>query len=499
LKKLTEIIFLLFFLSSTVYSFYSSPGHGGLPGEAFSSFTASPRALALGDSYVSVKGEAAGMYYNPALSSFMGHQSISAFYTPLPLDGRYASVFYSYPLILGVSAGAGILSLVSGEADKRNIYGGYEGKFRDSKTAFMMNISRNLGKNTAAGVNLKFFNRHIDDYGDTGFGVDAGLSYKPSDMVSLGMRLQNVLPPAIKLHAKTERHPFNLRGGVSVRVPDYSLLGVADIEILDIGGEPFSRWHLGMEYEVFEALRLRCGINYKHITAGVGLDIEKFSYSYALRYSEAGLFHSAGVSVKFGYLPSAREKEIERREQLLERREEIFREWKEEKRRGFLGELEQTYGKVEDELAEVQEKNRELEELIHAAKDIGRGYYDDAEETLGRLLRKDSENRDANILLGIIQDDLQQQFSFNSMMSAYESGEYQKAAREARRADDGHPQYQEARVIGLLSEARISVHEEKFDNAKKLIRRALEIRPGDSLAQSLLRRVERLRELYEGN
>ncbi len=498
MRRLTELLLIICFSFRPAGGFYNSPEAGGVPGERLSSFTASPKALAMGDAYASLSREAAGLYYNPASTSFTGHQSISVFYTPLPMRGSYASVFYSYPLILGSSAGIGLITLTSGEAERRNIWGGAEGSFREEERVLLLNLSRSLAENLGAGINLKFINKQIAGFGGSAWGADAGVIYSVSDDVSAGFRIQNIISPGLKLYRDTERFPLNIRAGISGYFLNRALLGAADIELIDAAGDyTLMRWHTGAEYVVLDMLRIRAGASYKGVSCGIGLVTDRFSYSYTLRYSGMGFFHSAGVAVSFGYLPTALEKELERRERLLRRREEVFEDWKDERQRDFLSRFDRQRRELDSELEEARRKNRELEALIEAALDINRGEYDRAESALRRILRDNPDSPDARDLLGMIQEDLRKEFSFGRMMAAYESGEYARAAREASRAGRDHPQYTQAVIIRHLAEARHSVLEGEYSKAEGILERLLEISPDNSHALSLLRRVRRLRELSE--
>jgi len=487
------VIILIISLSSNAFIEQQTQS-GGLPAEYLSFFSVSSRSLGMGDAYTSLANEASGTYYNPAAGANLGKQQIDFMYTPV-LGGNYFSMFYIYSPSLKYSVGTGLISLQSDDAEKRNEWGQYEGKFNDVRRALYASGAMALNENVNLGVNLKFLYQSLDEYSGSGFGTDIGIKYIPSEKFALGSSLQNIISKGVKLKKVTEKIPLNIKNGISLKFFNSKLLLSADFSIFDVGGQTNFRWAAGTEYNIYKILYIRGGINYKNLTAGFGIILDKFIFSYGTRYSSAGLFHSLGTAYKFSMLQSAKEKELEKRKRMLQVKESRFEEWKLKEKEKFMKKLNKSYSMLEDKLADTERKNKELEALIQAALAMNKGNFDEAEKALNEILSRNPDNDDANMLLGIIQEELSRDFSFSRLMKAYNSGEYAKALAESEKADPKHPQYVQAKIIGLLSKARINILEGKYGEAIENLNKVIDIRPDNEIAKVLLRKAERLKEL----
>ncbi len=479
-------------------AFYApSGGTGGVPGEYLSYFSASARALGMGEAHTSISDSASSIYYNPANIGGLGNHTVDTLYTTLLGGGNYASLFYSGALGMDYTVGAGVVSLNSGEGVKRNRWGADEGKFRDYRTAIYLALAKNFEPKFKLGLNLKILNQQIDTYEDSGLGLDGGLKLRATDRIDVGLNIQNILSPALKLINEEERYPLNIKMGVSRSFfLDRRLTVTGDLGLLDPGGQRTLRWHTGLEYKIFDLIYLRGGLNYKNITGGLGLKTDKFGFSYAVRYSDPGLFHTVSTSYMFGMLPSKKEKQLARKEELLDEREQRFKEWRKEQERALRERLGRTQEELEEQMEEARSKNEELEALIQAAIDIRRGDYARAEESLRGILERDPHQEDAGKLLEIIEKELAKEFSFNRMMGAYNEGNYEVALNESRKAKRDNTQFEQIQIIGLLSSARVNILSENFERAKSELRKVMDIRPDSETARSLLRRAERLEEIH---
>ena len=497
MKRLIITIIILLAASNSLAFYEQNSQSGGLPGEYLGFWTGSVRALAMGDGYSALADGPSGQYYNPASIAGAYSQQIDVLYTPLLGGGKYGTLFYSYALSLKNVLGLGIISLTSADAVKRNEWGGYEGKFNDEKRTIMLTAAHSLKDYLNIGGTFKFVSQKIDDYQDTGIGLDIGLKYLPSDRFSIAMAMQNILTPEIKLIEHPDKFPLNFKFGAAANFLYNKLVVSADMNLFDIPGQATFRWGGGAEYNIYKILYLRAGINYKQITAGLGVRTKKFGFSYAARYSPVGLFHSVGTSYIFGQLLSSREKEAARRERLIQQREDMFEKWKEERQSIFFEKLNRSHSQLEDEIELARYKNKELESLIKAVLDMKRGDYKRAEAALKKILKESPDSSDANMLLGIIQDELAREFSFSKMMGAYNNGNYQLALIESQKADRLHPQYIHAKVVGLLSSARLNILEGNYSSAIEELNKVIEIKPENKIATTLLKKVQRLKEIKD--
>ncbi|MDA3792353.1 MAG: hypothetical protein PF545_01680 [Elusimicrobia bacterium] len=493
-------MFLILYLLPSGYCVYG-PGEadGGLPGEYLSYFTSAARAQGMGNAYTSAGNNSSSIYFNPAAIAGAGFHNIEALYTPLPMDGSFSAFFYSASLNLKTAAGIGIVALQSGDAVKRNIWGEQVDKFSSSKKALYMtgaySFGEKFGGNINTGLNLKVVRESIDNREDSGLGIDAGIKYIPSEKLSMGFALQNILSPELKLKNTAESFPLKFTGGICYDYRPYGLLLSLDAGFYDLGNSSMLRWAAGAEKTLFKYLKLRGGINYKELTAGIGLQTKDFGFSYAARYSSLGLFSAVSTSYRFGMLPTAREREVKRRERIIEQKESRFDDWKVERHKVFLKNLDEKYKLLEAEQETVQKRRKELDALVDAALSVRGGDFEKAEKQLIDILSASPDNKDANTLLSIVQEELQKDFSFNRMISAYNSGNYEIALAESEKADISHPQYENARVVGLLTSARLNILEKNYSKARQNLNKLLDFRPDNSAAKTLMKKLERLKEI----
>ncbi len=495
MKRAVALLILACRLTPLYGVYGPTAADGGLGGEYLSYFTSSGRAQSMGNAYTAAGSEASSIYFNPAAIAGAGYHNIEALYTPLPMGGNFSSFFYSASLNLKIAAGIGIAALQSGEAVKRNIWGREDGKFSSSKRVLYMTGAYRFKNSINTGINFKVIRHNMDSREDYGLGADAGLKYIPSDKVSIGFVLQNIMTPKLKLKNSVEKFPLNFTGGINYEYLPYGFVGTLDAGFYDMGGSSILRWGAGAEYTLFKYLKLRAGINYKELTAGLGLETEDFGFAYAARYSSMGFYSLVSTSYRFGMLPSAREIELMRRERIIKQKESRFEDWKEERRKVFLKNIEEKYQQVEFEQKSAQKHRRELDALVSAALSVKGGDFKKAEKQLEEILKKLPDNKDANTLLGIVQKELEKEFSFNRMISAYNSGNYELAIAESRKPDITHPQYEKARVVGLLASARLNILEKDYSQAEEDLNKLLKLRPESSAAKSLMNKLQRLKEL----
>ncbi len=492
----TAVTFL-FFAALTVPAGAYGPAvaDGGLPGEFLSYFSVSPRSQAMGGTSAAASEGVYGSFHNPSLMAGVGKHRLGAMFTPLLGGGTCGILSYSYPFSLSHAAGLGLASYNSAYAVKRNAWGGYEGEFNERKTVLVMSASHRAGEKTRIGESVKVVIQEMDGYSDTAVGLDAGADFSPSEKVRLALFVQNIIPPALRLKNRTDTFPLNISIGGRVLPYGERLVLASDFGLWDPAGQSTFRWALGGEFKVTGGLYARAGLNYKNLSCGLGIETDIFGFSYALRYSDAGLMHSVGTTYMFSMLPSAREIEIARRERLLKEKEKAFEEWKKERRKLFTRGLQERYSQLEEEIKQARLKSDRLESLIEAARMINRGDYEAAEKALGRILQASPDDKDASVMLGIVEDELRRDFSFGRMTRFYNDGQYREAAHEATKAPSSHPQYLQARILLQLSLARIDILEENFESAVRHLEEILEAEPDNSAALSLLRRALRLMEI----
>lgn len=171
-----------------------------------------------------------------------------------------------------------------------------------SDNALYLSWSRGLSERVSVGANVKMVYRQLMDYSAWGLGLDAGLLYRPTGSLSLGMNLQDI----------TGTHLFWNNGHSEVVNPTAKLGTAFSIPLtrffsvltLGIDGDfrfegrnysaQYSRGKIsldtrtGVELMIRETVGIRLGSSEGNMTAGLGLRLGLFGRPVSLDYAWLG-------------------------------------------------------------------------------------------------------------------------------------------------------------------------------------------------------------------
>ena len=116
-------------------------------------------------------------------------------------------------------------------------------------------------------------------------------------------------------------------------------------------------------------------------------------------------------------------------------------------------------------------------------------------KTIKEILEKNPENIDAKFMLKQINKELINSFSISKMMDYYNSNRYTDALEEFKKADRTSQHYREARILALMSSARLAIGDGKYQKAEEDILEILKIDKESINAKTLLQKVRRLKEI----
>jgi len=262
----------------------------GLPAEAaFMSGTTGARPLAMGNAYVGLSDDGAGIFINPAaLTGLKGINLISTYNEPMT-DTLYTALGVAAPswfdgvvglgyrnkMVSNLPASTEIVSLTDQE-----ILLAYSMKFSESMAlgADIRFLSRGLSKTVAGYEGLN----------GSGTAYDLSVKYDYSPRLSAGVALQN-LGGEVKYQDNTsENIDRNFIAGVSFK----GLEGKSrvNLDVSSVSAEPLLM-HVGIEWQVSDLLAVRAGINqtpkssteiYNNLTAGLGFLYQGITFDYAI-------------------------------------------------------------------------------------------------------------------------------------------------------------------------------------------------------------------------
>jgi outer membrane protein OmpA-like peptidoglycan-associated protein len=257
------------------------------------------KAMAMGGAQTAVAEDATAAYWNPAALVTLHEFEASLMYTAgMKVDRKYnyvSGVFNSERL------GAFSLSWVNSGMtglDNRDNLGTKIGSFDYSGNAFQLSYGRALGKGFALGISAKYLQEDLAD--NNGYGIDAGLLFKPYDQLQFGAMMRDLSGK----HGKDDV-PYEARLGVGIMPTSHLTFDADFVKVKDVNATA----NLGAAYKVDVTDRTNFYIaagmqdilrESRGFTAGFGVGFNNFDVQYAyVTEPEAFLQQNHRLSVNF--------------------------------------------------------------------------------------------------------------------------------------------------------------------------------------------------------
>ena len=307
---------------------YGAQPDGGLPG-SFTRQGVGARALGLAGSFAGIADDTGAIYWNPAGLALLIKPELTLNHITLFADTSNDFLGYGMPLKKFGALGAGYLRQTSGDFQKR------ETPF-DTPTSFaIINTMLQLGwaiklppaytsniipGQISFGFGIKNVVQQVDTVSGSGAGADAGLLYRHEKGFSVGVVVQNILPPKVTLVSKAVSFPRVLDVA-----PAYTRELNKDLKATLAARTNYyaGRFHPGGGSELWylNKIALRAGIEAKGISMGVGARLSNYQLDYAILLHEIAPSHIISFSVKFGMTAQELAEEIKRGMKKLDRDE----------------------------------------------------------------------------------------------------------------------------------------------------------------------------------
>ena len=301
---------------------------GGLPG-SFSREGAGARALVLAGSFAGIADDATAVYWNPAGLALLSKPELTLNHITLFSGTSSDFLGFGLPFKTIGALGAGYLRQTSGNFQKR------ETPF-DTPTSFdITNSMLQLGWAIVVpaeytpdiirgkinlGFGVKSAAQRIATAGGSGTGADAGLLYRHQKGLSLGVVVQNIMPPSITLVSKSVSFPR-----VVDIAPAYTR-GLGKEFKLTLAARTNhygGRYHPagGLELRYLGKFAVRSGLEAKGLALGAGAQFTNYQFDYAILLHELAPSHIMSLSLKFGMTGLERAEEIRRGMKKLDQEE----------------------------------------------------------------------------------------------------------------------------------------------------------------------------------
>ena len=227
------------------------------------------RAMALGDAYTAVADDVSAVYWNPAGLSTINYGQLMLQYSLWFADTGYHAFAFCHPLSksgerVKSSLGAGLVYLDYGSilrttdlASTQNISPEY---FSSNSFMGILSYSRVVMKSLWFGATAKYFSDTIDNTSAGGMAADAGILFKPEEILTLGAAVQNI-GPSLYSHAL----PYTVRAGAQIKLAPFLLTAGAS---QSSGADP--QTSMGVELKANKSLALRFGYLFSMPDTGSG-------------------------------------------------------------------------------------------------------------------------------------------------------------------------------------------------------------------------------------
>lgn len=298
MKNFLFISFIIFTVS--VFAQPEFTKMAGKPG-AFSRIGFGARGIGMGNAMSSITEGELVSYYNPAITPFQEDNSFQAGYSFLSLDRSLNFLsftrrfdFYSSKdttsdrkprTTAGVSAG--IINAGVSNIDGRDNQGLQTGELSTSENQFFLGLAARLSEKLSLGISVKFYYYKLyEEINSNGVGLDIGALYRLNEnfnislvVADLNSKYQWDTSPIYDQEGMTTKDKFpNLRKvGVSYRNKDLGILGSVEFENSDAETNIL---RAGVEYNIYERLFLRGGIDQFNISNTDWLIKPAFGFSY---------------------------------------------------------------------------------------------------------------------------------------------------------------------------------------------------------------------------
>jgi tetratricopeptide (TPR) repeat protein len=444
------------------------------------------RALAMGSAFGALADDASALLWNPGGLPDVTRIEVQISHASLN-DLGFAETF------AGVTVpdwrwGAAALALrtygvdgVDGR-DDRNLP---TGTFADRETELALGYGRSIGSVATVGLGARVRRQSLAGRSGSGLGLDLGFKLRPAEVLGIadgwlrdlqvGLALQNLVEPAIRLESESVADPLTGRLGFAFARPGL-LGGVLAVVDLELARGTALRPHAGLEFRPHPMLALRTGVDQGALTAGAGFTIRDGSFDYAFVNLPTGPSQRAGLTWHFGRtMDDQRAAAAEAEDQRLQER---------------LLTLERERS---------AERSASLLAGAHAAHDAGR--WDEALEALATLLVIDSTHAEARTLRADTQRDRARALEAAGNWSEAALGWARRLAEApddtaaiaglARsRAASDRLTARSADVRRALDQALDAFTTDDLPTARARLTAVLLQHPGDEEAQSMLRRVD---------
>lgn len=299
MKRFLIVLFAVSYLALST----SALAEDGSAGLAFLKLGVGARAIAMGDAYTAVGGDAASIYWNPAGTVSVDGTDVGLMHAEWFQGIRYE--FLGAVMSDGSQAfGLSVVGLYMDDLERREGPTSEPiGHFGVFDFAFTGNYSRRLTESLDVGGSVKYLHQKIDTELARGVAVDLGAIYRVPAVTGLsaGVSIENLGPQMSFIEDKFDL-PVLFRVGTAYDTPVPALNGdllLSGDAVVPNDGD--LKTHLGIEFEYADMFALRAGYRMgwdnQNVSVGFGAKIRgiRIDYAYVPFYSDLGDTHRVSL------------------------------------------------------------------------------------------------------------------------------------------------------------------------------------------------------------
>ena len=236
------------------------------------------RAKGMGGAFVGMPGDGYSAYYNPAGLPDLSSREAVFSYRDLSLGREF--YYAGFAANIEPAAGLAIGWIHAGVSgiDGRDMNGVHTRTYDDDQNAFLFAAGIKIKDDLNIGAGGTVLRENLVDITATGFGLNAGILWKPSNTFAVGAAVRDLDAHfswnSESLYAKgsavTDDYPAVYTAGTSIHLERYNTVILFDIFKNTRSGSGY-RW--GFENRYFNPVTLRAGINNGELTAGFGIGL----------------------------------------------------------------------------------------------------------------------------------------------------------------------------------------------------------------------------------
>ncbi len=275
----------------------------------------SPKAAALGGSYVANMDDPNVIFYNPAGIYNLEKTPVSFSFVKHLMDINSASLAVSHEFEKYGRFGGAVQYINYGEFTEADEFGNKTGNFGVAELAMIVGYSNKLDENFYYGANIKFIYSGIADVSSSAFAADLGLIYTLKEWNwNFGFSALNIGSQISSYYETTEDLPLDIRLGFTKSLSHLPFTFYFSLNRLNEEEDRFNQFTFGGEFRMSKKFKVRFGYdNQKRkelkigttaglagFNVGFGLDIKGYIFDYAFSsMGSIGSLHRLGISTTF--------------------------------------------------------------------------------------------------------------------------------------------------------------------------------------------------------